>query len=31
MDVNKLKEHLENTPIEQLREEWKEVEQWGNC
>lgn len=29
MDNNKLKEYLENTPIEQLKKDWEEVKEWG--
>ena len=28
MDIQKLKDHLENTPLEQLKKEWKEVEEF---
>jgi len=28
MDIDKLKYHLENTPLEELRKEWAEVDEW---
>ena len=30
MDIAKLKKHLEETPLEKLKEEWKEVKDFEN-